>query len=303
MKWPRWQERIYSWTHCLSRVVSSLQMFKLPVKWSWAHVWHHSLRRPIGHLLTSWPQRAIVILGKVIDSFSLKKRYLFLMNLSFQSTAPQPAPWIYSVPDSQSWNLTQQKHQAIGILHSRRSIRVGPRSIGSIDHITPVSTQISWSDKILTWSAECEAPGSEATFQRERHASFGTLSPIESLYKSLDLKGESRNGSTFNDSSAPLEDFVLFILIIPTLVRLESLFIKDNASCHGVQQESFALQYIANTGTLWTFYAHGWAGKKGVFFLVGLVDLIQQNEINVAFICKLWMLERVWRKENRIHCW
>ena len=27
--------------------------------------------------------------------------------------------------------------------------------------------------------------------------------------------------------------------------------------------------------------------RRGVFFLVGLVDPDQQNEINVAFICKL----------------
>lgn len=165
------------------------------------------------------------------------------------------------------------KHPGNRHTSQQKKYQSGPMFIGSTDHITPVSTQISWSDKILKWSAGCEAPGSEATCRENAMPLFGTVSPIESLYKSLDLKGESRNGSTFNDSSAPLENFVLFILIIPTLARLESLFIKDNAplpwssaripSHHSIEltPEHFGLFMLMDEQV-----------RRGVSSLVGLVD-------------------------------
>ena len=149
------------------------------------------------------------------------------------------------------------------------------------------------------WSARLSG-----NLQRECHASFGTVSPIESLYKSLDLKGESRNGSTFNDSSAPLENFVLFILIIPTLARLESLFIKDNAllpwssaripSHHSIEltPEHFGLFMLMDEQV-----------RRGVYSLVGLVDPDQQNEIMLLLSANYECWRGCGEKEIHLHCW
>ena len=176
--------------------------------------------------------------------------------------------------------------------------------IGSIDHITPVSTQISWSDKILKWSAECEAPGSEATFRENVMPLFGTVSPIESLYKSLDLKGESRNGSTFNDSSAPLEDFVLFILIIPTLARLEFLCIKDNALLPWSSARipsHYSIELIPEHFGL--FMLMDEQVRRGVSSLAGLVDPDQQNEIMLLLSANYECWRGCGEKETCLPCW